>query len=199
MDVPVELSQIVIVDTSPQQVIVLKEIGGERSFPIVIGVYEALAIDRRCKGVRTPRPLTHDLLGGMLEAMGGRLERIVISDLQDHTFYAKLVISRGDQVIEVDSRPSDAIALGVGLGTPIFVADHVLSAVLNDVGDLSSQRESLKHRQEQLVQQISIVRHRIEEDQFTPAEVDARRALKEQYLEMQTELDAIEEILRQLP
>lgn len=129
MAVQVELKRIIITETSDQQVIYLKELEGERSFPIVIGSNEALAIDRRLKGMPTPRPQTHDLLSSVIEKLGGKLERILINDLQDHTFFAKLVMRSGGHSIEIDSRPSDAIALGVANNVPIFVAEHVLDEV----------------------------------------------------------------------
>ena len=128
-DVPMELSRIIISETSDSQVIVLSEKGGTRSFPILIGIHEALAIDRRLKGHRTPRPLTHELLANVIREMGGALEQIIVCDLRDHTFYAKLVIRRGKELLEIDSRPSDAIALGIASETPIFVAEHVLAEV----------------------------------------------------------------------
>ena len=129
MDVEMELSQIIIQETSEQQIIVLKERYGQRSFPIVIGIAEALAIDRRLNGIQPPRPLTHDLLYNVITEMHGLLERIVINDLRDHTFYARLTINKDGQLIEVDSRPSDAIALGVANNMPIYVAEQVLKAV----------------------------------------------------------------------
>ncbi|HOK66964.1 MAG TPA: bifunctional nuclease family protein [Anaerohalosphaeraceae bacterium] len=125
MEVPVELSQILINETVDQQIIVLKEKGGQRSFPIVIGMPEILAIDRRLKGYEMPRPLTHDLLASVIEQMGGRVLKIVICDLREHTFYARIHIEQNGRVIEVDSRPSDAIALASGLQVPIFVEDSV--------------------------------------------------------------------------
>jgi len=129
MAVQVELKRIIITETSDQQVIYLKEIEGERAFPIVIGSKEAEAIDRRLKSMPTPRPQTHELLSDVIEKLGGRLERILIHDLQEHTFFAKLVIRQGGRSIEIDSRPSDAIALGVAHSVPIFVAEHVLDEV----------------------------------------------------------------------
>lgn len=125
MEVPVELSQILINETVDQQIIVLKEKGGQRSFPIVIGMPEILAIDRRLKGYEMPRPLTHDLLASVIEQMGGRILKIVICDLREHTFYARIHIEQNGREIEVDSRPSDAIALASGLQVPIFVEDSV--------------------------------------------------------------------------
>ncbi|MHC4616959.1 MAG: bifunctional nuclease family protein [Planctomycetota bacterium] len=125
MDVEAELSRIIINETSDQQIIVLKERDGQRSFPIVIGIVEIFAIDRRLKGIQPPRPMTHDLLGSVIESLGARVEKIVVNDLRHHTFYAKITLSANGRSIEVDSRPSDAIALGVGSDAPIFVAEHV--------------------------------------------------------------------------
>jgi bifunctional DNase/RNase len=129
MAVQVELKRIIITEASDQQVIYLKELGGERAFPIVIGTPEALAIDRRLKGQPTPRPQTHELLSSVIEKLDGQLERILINDLQDHTFFARLVIRQNGKTVEIDSRPSDAIALGVSNNVPIFVAEHVLDEV----------------------------------------------------------------------
>lgn len=129
MEIRVDLAQIVISETRDTQIIVLRERDGNRALPIVIGLTEALAIDRRVKGVQLQRPLTHDLLGNVIESLAAELEKIVINDLQDHTFYAKLVIRQQGELIEVDSRPSDAIALGVATEVPIYVEDHVLREI----------------------------------------------------------------------
>ena len=126
MDIEMELSRIIINETSDQQIIVLKERNGERSFPIVIGIVEIFAIDRRLKGIKPPRPMTHDLLGGVIESLGATIEKIVINDLRHHTFYAKIYLNLNGRIIEIDSRPSDAIALGTASNTPIYVAEHVL-------------------------------------------------------------------------
>ena len=129
MEVRMDLARIVISDTSEQQIIVLREHEGERQFPIVIGVAEALAIDRRVKNISTPRPLTHDLLANVIRELNGDLEKIVIHDLRDHIFFAKLVIRNSGKLIEVDSRPSDAIALGVASDAAIYVTENVLQQV----------------------------------------------------------------------
>jgi bifunctional DNase/RNase len=121
-----ELARIIIKEMQDQQVIVLKEVAGERAFPIVIGSAEANAIDRRLKGIPTPRPLTHDLLATVIEELGGELEAIEINNLQDRTFFARLVVRQGERSIKIDSRPSDAIALGIATNVPILVAEHVL-------------------------------------------------------------------------
>ncbi len=125
MEVKVELSKIIINETVAQQVIVLKELDGERSFPIVIGMPEILAIDRRLKGVKYPRPMTHDLLGNLINQVGGKVEKVVISDLNEHTFFAYIQIAVNGTITKVDCRPSDGLALGVGLKVPFFVENRV--------------------------------------------------------------------------
>jgi bifunctional DNase/RNase len=125
MYVEVELSRIIINETSDQQIIVLKERHGERGFPIVIGIVEIFAIDRRLKGIKPPRPMTHDLLDSVIENLGAEIEKIVINDLRNHTFYAQIHLRLNGHTIEIDSRPSDAIALGAASNTPIYVAEHV--------------------------------------------------------------------------
>ncbi len=129
-----DLAQIVICETRDHQLILLRERNGARKLPILIGLTEALAIDRRLKGVQTLRPMTHDLLSNVIDQLSCELEKIVINDLQDHTFYAKLVIRRNGELVEVDSRPSDAIALGVASEVPIYVEEHVLKEVARDAG-----------------------------------------------------------------
>ncbi len=125
MELEAELSRIIINEMSDQQVIVLRESHGERSFPIVIGIVEIFAIDRRLKGIKPARPMTHDLLANVIENLDARIEKIVISDLRHHVFYARIHLSLNGRSIGIDSRPSDAIALGVATSAPIFVADHV--------------------------------------------------------------------------
>jgi bifunctional DNase/RNase len=126
MAVRMELSRILITETQDYQLIELREVGGDRKFPIVIGLYEAAAIERRLKNVPLKRPQTHELLSNTITALGGRLDHIIITDLREHTFFANLMIAREDEVIAVDCRPSDAIALGIANEVPIFVEDHVL-------------------------------------------------------------------------
>jgi len=125
METEAELSRIIINEMSDQQVIVIKERNGERSFPIVIGIVEIFAIDRRLKGIAPPRPMTHDLLASVIENLGARIEKIVINDLRQHTFFARIHLSVNGRTIEIDSRPSDAIALCAATKAPIFVAEHV--------------------------------------------------------------------------
>lgn len=125
MNVEVELSRIIINEQSDQQIIVLKERHGQRGFPIVIGIVEIFAIDRRLKGIKPPRPMTHDLLDSVIDNLGAKIEKIVINDLRNHTFYAQIHLSSNGRTVKIDSRPSDAIALGAASNIPIFVAEHV--------------------------------------------------------------------------
>jgi bifunctional DNase/RNase len=124
--VQMELKRIIISEVHDQQVIMLKEVEGDRSFPIVIGLFEATSIDRRVRNMPSPRPLTHDLVASVIDNMGGELQDVFISDLRDHTYYAKLRIRQEGELVEVDSRPSDAIALAVTARVPIYVAEDVL-------------------------------------------------------------------------
>jgi len=117
------------------QIIELSEVEGDRTFPIVIGLPEAFAIDRRLKNIEIVRPQTHDLMASIITQLGGTLKSIIINDLSNQTFYAKLLIDQDGDVIEVDSRPSDAIALGVAEDVPIYVAEHVLAQMDSDQAD----------------------------------------------------------------
>jgi len=120
-----ELARLILTDMSSQQIVVLKEKEGPRAFPIVIGFFEAMAIDRQLKGLQVERPLTHDLLKSTIEEMGGRLSRIVVNDLRDNTFFAYLEVALDGQTVRIDSRPSDALALAVRTNAAIYIDDKV--------------------------------------------------------------------------
>lgn len=124
-----ELTRIIINESSDSHIIFLKEVDGERMFPIVIGYYEATSIERRVKNVSTQRPLTHDLLANAIDLLGGDLQDIYINELREHTYFAKLRIRHEGEIIEVDSRPSDAIALAVTVDVPIYVAEDIIEEV----------------------------------------------------------------------
>lgn len=200
MDIPVELSRIMITELGEQQVIFLKERDGERSFPILIGIAEALAIDRRLKGLATPRPMTHDLLANVIAAMGGELEKIVVNDLREHTFIATLYIRRNGELLEIDSRPSDAIALGAALDTPLYVSEQVFSSVTTKEPTTRAERiEMLRNRQALLAEEIDAMQEILADPGFlaeTPEEIiiEQRKRLEA----MQTEHDSIEDVLRKL-
>ncbi len=122
-----ELFRIRIDDKRREQVIMLRERNGERVLPIVIGISEADAIRLKVSGVELPRPLTHDLLRNTIAELGAELEQIVIHDLRQGTFFAKLVLkTRDGQDREVDARPSDAIALALRAGAPILAEESLL-------------------------------------------------------------------------
>lgn len=127
-----ELVRIIINDNADQQYIFLREKNGDRTFPIVISVFEAFAIDRFVKEQRPPRPLTHELLFSILQQLGAHVERTEVTKLEESTFYANLVLKRGEEKIDVDARPSDAIALAVRSGAPIFVHEDVIDEVASN-------------------------------------------------------------------
>ena len=127
--IPVELSKIIINDNTDQQYIYVNEIEGTRGFPIIIGTYEAHEIDRKVRDKSTPRPLTHDLIRLILKGLEAELQKIVVCDLRDGTFYANLYIKQADRELQVDCRPSDAIALATALSVPIFVEEKVMDEV----------------------------------------------------------------------
>ncbi len=127
--IEMELAKVIIRDQEDSQFVFLREKQGTRSFPIVIGAFEALEISRKLKEIPMARPLTHDLIGRVLKTLEWKLERIVVNDLRDSTFFAMLVLKNGEEVRSVDCRPSDAIALALQVRCPIFVEEHVLDSV----------------------------------------------------------------------
>ena len=128
--VRVELSRIIINERSDEQRIYLREAEGVREFPIVIGIFEAFAIDRMLKEQVSERPLTHDLACSVITILNAELVRALIDDVHEDTYYAKLVLRResGDETT-VDARPSDAITLALKADAPVFVADAVMNKV----------------------------------------------------------------------
>ncbi len=125
--IQVELNKIIIDEKRQDQIIVLKEKGGNRQLPIIIGFLEASSIKLKLAGIEPPRPMTHDLVTLIVKGLGARLERLIIDRLVDNTFHAKLELAAKDsQIILVDSRPSDGIALAVRMEAPIYVAEEVM-------------------------------------------------------------------------
>ncbi len=110
-----------------QPIVLLKERSGERFLPIWIGAFEATAIAFALQGIETARPMTHDLMKNILDETGMTMERVVISDLKDGTFYADITLAKDKDKFEISSRPSDAIALAVRMSVPIFSVEQVLS------------------------------------------------------------------------
>jgi hypothetical protein len=112
---------------SEHRVVILKDLETERFLPIWIGRYEAEAIAIRLQNIDVPRPLTHDLLKNAIGELGGEISHILVNDLQNDTFYAKISVSMNGQTVEIDSRPSDAIALAVRSGATIYVEEDVMA------------------------------------------------------------------------
>lgn len=139
-NIEVELARIIIDETRPEQVVVLREKKGKRMLPIVIGAPEAAAIKMEIAGVHPLRPMTHDLLKDALSGLGARLDKVVIDSLKNDTFYAKLyLVNNSDDPIVIDARPSDSIALALRIKAPIFVAIEVMDIAGRENG--SAEKE----------------------------------------------------------
>ena len=133
--VEMEVSKIRIDERRGEQVVVLKERGGNRFLPIIIGISEVTAIKMKISGIQPPRPLTHDLLRDTIAQLGATLQRIIITKLEFNTFFAKLILqTKEGHVHEVDARPSDSIAVALRADAPIFVAEDVLNQVASSYG-----------------------------------------------------------------
>lgn len=124
--IPVRVAQVGLDPASNSPVVLLREEEGDRVLPIVIGPAEAGAIAMELQGIRPQRPMTHDLLKRLIVGLGGELRRVVIGDLRDDTYYAELELHRGDEVVRVDARPSDSIAVALRFQAPIFLAEALL-------------------------------------------------------------------------
>jgi bifunctional DNase/RNase len=112
---------------SRMPIVILRTQEGEGVLPIFVGLFEANAIAQQLDGSLSPRPMTHDLLGNLIDALHGRVDRVVITDLRDNTFFAIIHLDRGGEKLAIDARPSDAMALALRLKVPIFVEDAVLA------------------------------------------------------------------------
>ena len=125
------LGRIVISEIGEQQLVFLREVDGPRSFPIVIGLFEATSIDRRVRGELPPRPLTHDLMRTLIEELDGDVQDVLITALNDHTYFAQIRIRKDGELVELDARPSDALALAVQYEPhlPIFVSEDIVEEV----------------------------------------------------------------------
>ncbi|NIS82664.1 MAG: bifunctional nuclease family protein [Anaerolineales bacterium] len=127
---------------SPQRIIILREVDSDRFLPIWIGPFEADAITLSLQELEVARPLTHDLLRNVLQSLGAKVLRVNITELRDDVFYARIILSVNGREMEIDSRPSDALALAVRVNVPIFVAEDVMeeAASLPEV-DVESEEE----------------------------------------------------------
>lgn len=134
--VPVELARLVLYDNAEQQFIYLREVGGSRGFPIVIGESEANEIRRVVTGQKTERPLTHQLAYQAIRDLGHDILRVDIVDLRNNTFFAQLVLRDEEGAVKavIDARPSDALALALRAKCPVRVAESVLASLRPDQG-----------------------------------------------------------------
>jgi bifunctional DNase/RNase len=124
--VEVKIDSIRVSLVSPQRLVILKDIDQERFLPIWIGPFEAEAITIKLQDVDVKRPLTHDLLNKLISELGGTISHVLVSDLREDTFFARIIVGVNGNTLEIDSRPSDAMALAVRAGVPIFVAEEVM-------------------------------------------------------------------------
>lgn len=141
----VEIKGLMLDPSSQVPIVILRDVENQLFLPIWIGIAEAQAIAARMEGIEPPRPMTHDLLRSVVEKLGAKVSKIVISDLKENTFFAAVHLTRGDEEIVVDARPSDAIALALRVEAPIFVLQAVLDqAQVNDLAAKASDQEKLK-------------------------------------------------------
>ena len=135
MDIEVRIRGLMMDPATNMPIVVLKDVSSETVMPIWVGIFEANAIAIEIEKVSAPRPMTHDLTRNLLRHLNAELERIVITEIKDETFYAVLWLRQGNEPVAIDARPSDAIALALRADCPIYVAEHVLqSAKLNTSG-----------------------------------------------------------------
>jgi bifunctional DNase/RNase len=139
MEIEMTIKGLMVDPITNMPIIVLRDLQGNKILPIWVGVFEANAIALQIENVQTPRPMTHDLLRSTIELLDGQVERIVVSDLRDNTFYAVIHLRCRDRAVSVDARPSDAIALALRVKARIFVEESVIDSAqaLDDSHDSS--------------------------------------------------------------
>jgi uncharacterized protein len=137
MEVEMKIRGLMMDPVTNMPIVVLKDVGSDTVLPIWVGVYEANAIALEIEKVATPRPMTHDLIKNLLHGLDTQVHKIVVTELREDTFYAVIWLERGGQIMSVDSRPSDALALALRMDCPIFVDDEVLknSKLANSVSE----------------------------------------------------------------
>jgi uncharacterized protein len=148
--VPMSIKGLMLDPVSNSPIVVLKDEEEKFFLPIWVGIFEANAIALQLENVTTPRPMTHDLLRNMINELDARVTRVVINDLRDSTFFAQIRVITGGRTMEIDARPSDAIALALRTEAPIFVAQSVLEQAQTISPDGEDQDEKIKKWFEQL-------------------------------------------------
>jgi len=143
MEVEMKIRGLMMDPVTNMPIVVLRDVNGNTILPIWVGIYEANAIALEIEKVSTPRPMTHDLIKTLLLGLGTGIRKVVVSELKDDTFYAVIWLDREGELISVDSRPSDALALALRLDCPIFVDDSVLksSKISNSAADKINNEE----------------------------------------------------------
>jgi bifunctional DNase/RNase len=146
MEVEMKIRGLMMDPVTNMPIVILKDVGGDAVLPIWVGIYEANAIALEIEKVTTPRPMTHDLLKNLLTGLDASVRKVVVNELRDDTFFAIIWVERDGQIISIDSRPSDALALALRVDCPIFVEDEVLktSRMASAVSDRVSQDELRK-------------------------------------------------------
>ncbi len=146
MEVEMKIRGLMMDPVTNMPIVILKDVAGDTVLPIWVGIYEANAIALEIEKVTTPRPMTHDLLKNMLIGLDARVHKVVVNELRDDTFFAIIWVERDGQIISIDSRPSDALALALRVDCPIFVEDEVLknSKLASSVSDRVSSEELRK-------------------------------------------------------
>jgi len=146
MEVEMKIRGLMMDPVTNMPIVILKDTGGDSVLPIWVGIYEANAIALEIEKVTTPRPMTHDLLKNLLTGLDANVRKVVVNELRDDTFFAIIWVERDGQIISIDSRPSDALALALRVDCPIFVEDEVLktSKMASAVSDRVSQEELRK-------------------------------------------------------
>jgi uncharacterized protein len=147
-EIPMSIKGLMLDPISNSPIVVLKDEEDKTFLPIWVGIFEANAIALQLESVETPRPMTHDLLRNVIVEMEGIVTRILINDLQESTFYARIFMTVGDKTVEIDSRPSDAIALALRVSAPIFVAQEVLEQAQTITPDEESEEKLKKWLEE---------------------------------------------------
>jgi bifunctional DNase/RNase len=128
MQVEMSIKGLMVDPITNMPIIILRDAAGERVLPIWVGIFEANAIALQIENIATPRPMTHDLLRNVIQDLKAAVEKIVVCDLKENTFYALIYLRIGDNLVAIDARPSDAIALAIRVRAPIFVEDGVMES-----------------------------------------------------------------------
>src|SRR5262245_41518021 len=145
MDIEMKIKGLMIDPITNMPIIILRDPGSDAILPIWVGIFEANAIALELEKISPPRSMTHDLLRSVIEGMGGKVSRIIVSELKENTFFARILIDTGNGETEIDSRPSDAIALALRCAAPIFVRPEVVDLARNmDMTQDSQDNQKLR-------------------------------------------------------